>query len=95
MNVTDLEEVVKTLRYAHELGQLGNYCMAIEEDGTATLYPLGKWKDKLVLRIGVKDELLHVLACNPKDWSDCGGQAVRTRREAWELIRQCLELYGG
>ena len=95
MNVADLDVIVKTLKYAHEHGQLGGYAMAIEEDGSATLYPLGKWKDKLVLRIGVKDELLHVIACNPKDWNDCGGQAVRTMREAWELVRQYLELYGG
>ena len=95
MNVSDLKAIVKGLGCSRELGQLGKWTMAVEEDGTATLYPLGKWKDRLVLRIGIKDGLLHVLACNPKDWNDCGGQAARTRREAWELVRQYLELYGG
>lgn len=95
MNLIDLEIVVKTLEYMEKRGQLGGYRMAVEEDGTATLYPPGKWRGKLVVRIEVDDGFMWVLACDPNDWTDCGGQAVRTRKEAWELIGQYLEMYGG
>ena len=95
MNLIDQEMIVNTIAYMHGTGQLGAFDMVVEEDGTATLYPLGKWKDKIVLRVAVKDGLLQVLACSPKDWSYCGGEGARARKEAWELIGQYLELYGG
>lgn len=95
MNIADLEEIVKALSRASERGWLGNWTMAVEEDGTATLYPLGKWKGKIVLRVRMAGDMLAVLACSPKDWSDCAGEAARDMREAYELVGLYLERYGG
>ena len=95
MNLADLEIVVKTIEYAYDRGQLDGYAMAIEDDLSATLYPLGKWKGKVVLRVKMIDDMIGVLACSVADMSNCGGEAGRDRKEVYEILRQYLRLFRG
>ena len=94
MNVADLEAIVKTLKYAHEHGQLEGYAMAVEEDGSAALYPKGRWKGKVVLRVRMIDDMLGVVACSTTDPGNFGGEAARDRKDAYEILRQYLNLFG-
>ena len=95
MNLADLEIIVKTIKYAYERGQLEGFGMAIEDDGSATLYPKGKWAGRVVLRVRMVEDMIGVLACSTADMSNCGGEAARNRKEVYEILRQYLRLFRG